>query len=190
MNPNVAGMLQTRERLYQVWYHHEHAQILYKKLAIDDARVQFAAVDADNHMTYLNLNMDLGLALSHFLLPGHDQRVVVEAARLGGELEAKAKSMETKGCQGACYKKRKSSGSGGPEEEDADVDGTVGKDGTKRVVKRHNHHKQVWDSLFTDHVELKDVQWTLEAASTCGSCGTHGCHTRELAVCWLTQGRE
>ena len=63
MNPKLAGMLQTRERLYQIWYQHESSKKNNAKFAIDDGRVPFAAVDAENHMAYLSLHMDLGLNL-------------------------------------------------------------------------------------------------------------------------------
>ena len=52
MNPKVAGFLQTRERLYQIWYGHEASKKNNSKLAIDDTRLPLAAVDADNHIEF------------------------------------------------------------------------------------------------------------------------------------------
>ena len=167
MNPKQAGFLQTRERLYQIWYGHEYSKKNNLKFAIDDNRVQFAAVDADNHMTFLNSNMDLGVKLSHLLLPNHDRRVLCEASAVTRILEAKAKKADKTAANEPPAKKRRTSAASSaepaPVEDDADLDS--GNNGSKKV-KWHEVHREVWAALFNDHNELRDVEWTLEAASS------------------------
>ena len=168
MNPKTAGFLQTRERLYQIWYQHEFSKKNNPKHAIDDNQVQFAAVNADNHMTYLSLNMDLGVKLKHVLLPNHDHRVLKEASALTAGLEAKAKKADkaaTKEPKEPATKRRKSGGGGSPAEEEDDAGAGEHVAGAKRQVKWHDVHKEVWANLFNDNDELKEVEWTLEAAS-------------------------
>ena len=84
MNPKQAGGLQTRERLYQVWYNHEAAKAKDLAGTLDDASVAPQAQLAVARLDHLNLNAALGLKMEHFLLPVGELRVAAarEAIRV------------------------------------------------------------------------------------------------------------
>ena len=158
MNPRNGGMIQTRERLYQVWYNHRNAK-RHDKNVIEDRLVQFRAVDCDNHMVYLNNHMGLALKLNHFILPDTDPRVRLNTARLSAEVEAKLTQANKRAAKGgaAISKRMKIDEDEAEEEEEGS---------NKKQPKWHGVHEQIWNTMFHGNAELGDIKWSLLAAQT------------------------
>ena len=157
MNPRNGDAVQTRERLYQVWYNHANAK-RHDKNVIEDHKVEGAAVDCDHHMGYLNNNMGLMLKLHHFILPNNDSRVTQESGRLSAELAAKAKKADKQAAKGGAQKRRKID-----EDAEGEEEGTAE---SKKQPKWYDGHSQVWDSMFAEHPELSHISWSPQAAET------------------------
>lgn len=155
MNPKTSGALQTRERLYHVWYHHAHAKKHEKQFAIPDADVTQAVVDCQNHMQFLNLHMMLSMEMFHFLLPNSDERVGKEAARLSNEQDKKAKQGQKKPRQNQKTKGSAAAAGGNDDDDDEDV-------GNGRVPKWHQTHEEVWEELLAGKAMPADVKWTAQ----------------------------
>ena len=172
MNPKTTGALQTRERLYQIWYNHHHSKKHDRQFCIPDNSVTQALVDCDQHMVFLNLNMQLGLEMHHFLLPNNHPEVGKEAARLSAGAHKKAKQVSKP--------KKKPKGSLGlaweMQEGDEDLEG----DG-KKPPKWHEVHEQVWHDLLGNHEIYADMEWTAEACTVVPG-GTRAIHSMRHCV--------
>ena len=153
MNPKLSGALQTRERLYHVWYQHANAKKHDPNLVIPDGDVSQAVLDCTALMQHLNENMSLGLEMGHFLLPNGDLQVGKEAMRLSNELEKKVKQKE-KQAEKPGPRKRKGSAAGGQDDDDEE---DVGQD---KVPKWHAVHKAVWEELLAGVSMPAGAQWS------------------------------
>ena len=167
MNPRNGGMIQNRDRLYQVWYHHGNAK-RHDKNVIADGLVQFRAMDCDNLMTHLDNSMGLALRLHHFILPSYDSRVTLDAGRLSGELKAKKSKKESKA---AASKGTPSSQRTKIDEEDEEEEGS-----NKKQLKWHSVHEQLWKKCFT--ATLQSIQNSARSAGLCRQPKASLLHTK------------
>ena len=81
MNPHRSGGLQTRERLYQIWYRHE-AMKARGEAAVEDSQVPAQVQLAVAMMDHLNTRMDLGLEMRHILLPNSHPAVMAAETQM------------------------------------------------------------------------------------------------------------
>ena len=149
MNPHRSGGLQTRERLYQIWYQHEVMKAR-GEAAVDDSQVAAQVQLATSMMDHLNTHMDLGLEMRHVLLPSSHQAVVAAEAQIANDMQAKAKRLDK------IVWKKEEKHNNEDDDDDDEADKKVG-----GVPKWHKHHKAVWEYLFdegSDHGE-----WSPEA---------------------------